>query len=124
MIIIYNYNCNSFAELNTTSCKEKSSSSRSHSFGSSGTGNYSLVIFFDLIILIKNPVVLVSSQAITSASNSALFCLYVQSFKFPIGVGHIVKIPFDFVGSPKSNISSFLLDDAFLQFFMNIVPHI
>jgi len=48
----------------------------------------------------------VSSQAITSASKSALSCLGVQSYKFPIGVGHIVRIPLESEGLPISIISS------------------
>lgn len=54
----------------------------------------------------RNPVILVSSQAITSASKRALSYLGVQSCKFPIGVGHIDNTPLEREGLPISIISS------------------
>lgn len=64
------YTANSLEVLNRVSYNEKSSSSKSQSLGSSGTGDYYMFSFF-FINLSKNPVILVSSQAITSALKTA-----------------------------------------------------
>lgn len=114
-IYLYKYSYNYLVESNMTSWIEKSSSSKSYSLGFSGIANYSFDNFLFFIIFIRNPVILVSSQAITSASNNALSYLGVQSYKFPIGVGHMVKVPLEREGLPMSTISS-LNDKWCLQF--------
>ena len=61
--------------------------------------------FFFLIRSKSLPAILVSSQAITSASNKALYYLIDISFKFPIGVGHTISFPFLNYGFPISMYS-------------------
>jgi len=70
------YTANSLELLNNVSWSEKSSSSKSQSLGSSGTiVDYDYAFSFFFINFKRKPVILVSSQAITSALKTASSCL-------------------------------------------------